>query len=75
MGKHIWKGRLELGLTQDEIGKVLEVTAQTLLHWEKGQTELPVEAVSATLRFLGYDAFPELQRLLERQELRIHCPE
>jgi transcriptional regulator with XRE-family HTH domain len=66
LGEHIRKRRLELGLTQVKTAKTLEVAAQTLLHWEKGQTEPPIEAVSAILRFLGYDPFPEPRSLPER---------
>ena len=33
------KKRLELGLTQGEVGKLLGVTAFTVLNWEKGKCE------------------------------------
>lgn len=44
----------------------LGVTPQTVLHWEKGQTEPPVEAIPAILRFFGYDPFPKPESIPER---------
>ena len=38
----------------------------TILNWEKGHTEPPVEAVPALLQFLGYDPLPEPTTLPER---------
>jgi transcriptional regulator with XRE-family HTH domain len=58
LGEHIRKHRLELCLTQKEAGTRLGATAITVLHWEKGQTEPPIEAMPRILSFLGYDPFP-----------------
>lgn len=44
----------------------LGVTPQTVLHWEKGQTEPPIESIPAIILFLGYDPFPEPTTLPER---------
>jgi DNA-binding XRE family transcriptional regulator len=58
LGQHIWKRRLELGMSQNKTAKTLEVTAQTLLHWEKGQTVPLVQFIPSIIRFLGYDPNP-----------------
>ena len=66
LGDHIRKRRLILGLNQKVAGVRLGVTSQTVLHWEKGHTEPPIESMPAIIRFLGYDPFPEPTDLPER---------
>ena len=66
VGEHIRKKRLELGLTQGQAGVRLAATAVTVLHWEKGQTEPPIEAIPGIIEFLGYDPFAEPTGLSER---------
>ena len=66
LGEHIRKQRLELGLTQKQAADRLRVTSFTVLNWEKGHTEPPIETVPAILRFLGYDPFPQPQNLPKR---------
>jgi transcriptional regulator with XRE-family HTH domain len=39
LGERILKKRLELGLTQAQVGKLLGVTSFTVLNWEKGKCE------------------------------------
>ena len=65
MGEHIRKRRLELGLSQRQAVSRLGVNPLTVLNWEKGHTEPPIEAVPAILRFLGYDPFPQPRSLRE----------
>ena len=65
-GDHIRKKRLKLGLFQREVAQQFGVSPWTIMNWEKGYTELPVSAVSATLEFLGYDPYPEPKTLPER---------
>lgn len=38
----------------------------TVLNWEKGYTEPPVESLPALVGFLGYDPLPEPKTLAER---------
>lgn len=66
IGEHIQKRRLELGLTQKEAADQLRVTAVTLLHWEKWNTQPAVKSMPAILSFLGYYPFPVPQILSER---------
>jgi predicted transcriptional regulator len=39
LGEQIKKRRLQLGLSQKVVGKMLGVTSFTILNWEKGKTE------------------------------------
>ncbi|MEW6312975.1 MAG: helix-turn-helix domain-containing protein [Pseudomonadota bacterium] len=66
LGEHIRKRRLELGLTQKQVGDRLGVNPWTVLNWEKGKTEPPITFTPAILQFLGYDPFPASKTLPER---------
>jgi len=54
MGEHIKKRRLELGLTQKKVSKMLGVTSFTVLNWEKGKTEPLPQFMPRIILFLGY---------------------
>ena len=60
------KRRLELRLSQRQAADRLEVNSWTVLNWEKGKTEPPVERIPAIIGFLGYAPFPKPQVLGER---------
>jgi len=66
LGEHLRKRRLELRLTQTQAGEGIGVNPWTVLNWEKGHTEPPVESMPSILRWLGYDPFPEPESLPER---------
>jgi len=66
LGEHLKKRRIELGLIQKQAAKLLSVGASTVLNWEKGKTEPPIESIPAILKFLGYDPFPKPCTLSER---------
>ncbi len=66
VGVHIEKRRLKLGLLQAEAAQQLGVNPWTVLNWEKGDTEPPVSAIPAILKFLCYDPYPEPKTLPER---------
>nr|SPS05242.1 protein of unknown function [Candidatus Nitrotoga fabula] len=53
LGEHIKKKRLELGLTQKELGEMLGATLFTVLNWEKGKTEPHPQFISGINLFLG----------------------
>jgi Helix-turn-helix domain len=42
------------------------VTPWTVLNWEKGHTDPPIESMPAILTFLGYDPFPAPETLPKR---------
>jgi transcriptional regulator with XRE-family HTH domain len=66
LGEHLKRSRLKRKLTQIEAAQTLNVTAATILHWEKSHTKPPVKAMPALLQFLGYDPLPEPKTLPER---------
>jgi len=66
LGEHIRKRRLELRLSQGQAASRLNINPWTVLNWEKGHTEAPIESIPAILLFLGYDPFPVPVTLPER---------
>ena len=66
LGEHIKHLRVMRVLSQKAVAKLLRVSPDTILNWEKGHTEPPIEAVPAAVRFLGYDPFPEPRSLPAR---------
>ena len=66
LGEHIRKRRLQLGLTQKAAGELLGINSWTVLNWEKGKTEPPVESIAVIIGFLEYDPFPEPKSLSDR---------
>lgn len=66
IGEHLKARRLALQLYQRDAAKLLNITPETLLHWEKGQTEPPVSAYPAIRQFLEYDPCPEAQTLAQK---------
>lgn len=66
LGEHLKRCRLQRGLGQKEAARLLGVTYWTVFNWEKGRTDPPIESLSALIRFLGYDPFPEPTNLSER---------
>lgn len=56
VGEHILKKRLELVLTQKEVGDLIGVSPFTILNWEKGKsTQTPVALIPKISEFLGYN--------------------
>ncbi|MHB8432953.1 MAG: helix-turn-helix domain-containing protein [Candidatus Tyrphobacter sp.] len=66
LGEHVLRRRLVLRLTAKEAAIQLRVTAWTVRHWERGETQPPIESVPAIVRFLGYNPFPETTSIPER---------
>jgi len=66
LGEHLKKRRIELGLFQKQAAELLGVSASTVLNWEKGKTEPPIESIPVILEFLCYDPFPKPCTLSER---------
>ena len=63
LGEHLRKWRLEMRLTQTQVAERIGVNPWTILNWEKGHSEPPIETVPALLQFLGYDRLPEPKTL------------
>ena len=66
LGEHLKRCRLQRKLSQSSVAQILEVNPNTILNWEKGHTEPPVEALPALLQLLGYDPLPKPKTLSER---------
>ncbi len=66
LGEHLKRCRLMRKLNQKEAARLFRVTSWTVLNWEKGRSEAPIESMPAILTFLGYDPFPAPETLPER---------
>jgi len=55
LGEQIKKRRLELGLSQKEVGERLGVTSFTVLNWEKGKTAPLAKTMPGIIQFFKYD--------------------
>jgi len=66
LGEHIKRKRTQKGLTQAQAASLMGVDAFTVLNWEKGKTEPPIQTIPAILQFLGYDPFPKPKTFSER---------
>jgi len=60
-GDHLKRRRHELGLTQKEVTRRLEVGPMTLGRWENNKTTPQVQYIPRIIEFLGYDPFGEPQ--------------
>lgn len=56
IGEHIRKRRLDLGLLQIEVAKIIGVTESTVWNWEHG-TEPELKHMPKVIEFLGYTPF------------------
>ena len=54
-GDHIKKRRLELGLYQRQVAKILEVDESTVTNWEKNRTGPTRQLLPKVIQSLGYD--------------------
>ena len=58
IGDHIRRHRLDLGLSQRQVGLRIGVNAWTILDWETREMRPSTRYIPAVLHFLGYDPFP-----------------
>jgi len=54
LGDHLRARRLKLGLLQKTTGQHIGVSEETILHWEKNQTEPIIKHYPKIMEFLGY---------------------
>jgi transcriptional regulator with XRE-family HTH domain len=59
VGEHLKKVRLDRGIRQKEVARMLGCRPATLGTWEEGRVAPDVRFWPAILRFLGYDPRPE----------------
>ena len=55
IGDHIKKRRLELGLYQRQVAKVIGVDECTITNWEMNRTRPTLRTIPTIIEFLGYD--------------------
>jgi len=55
IGDHIRAVRLERGLKQDEVAKLLGTCPTTVLDWEKNHHQPTITAMKEIIRFLGFN--------------------
>ncbi len=65
-GDHIRKRRLDLGLLQKEVAKIIGVSASTITNWEVHRTEPAFWHLPKIITFLGYAPETEAKTLGER---------
>ncbi len=59
LGDHIRKRRLDLGLLQREVARLIGVSAATIGGWEAAGRDPEVRYLPAIIEFLGYNPEPE----------------
>jgi transcriptional regulator with XRE-family HTH domain len=66
VGEHIRKRRLEAGLSQAALARMLKVSSFTIVGWEKSRISPPTVTMGRVIQWLGYDPMPPGETLGER---------
>ncbi len=69
LGEHLLKRRLNLEMTQAEVGRQFSVTLATIFNWEKGKTIPQIMHMPALMKFLGYDPTSAIPNTIAEQLL------
>lgn len=59
IGDHLRKKRLDMGLSQPEVAKILKVTPNTITGWELNRHQPPARLAKRIIQFLGYLPFQD----------------
>ena len=70
LGDHIKKRRLELGLYQAQVAKILDVTESTVMNWEKNRSNPTLRPMPKIIEFLGYNPIANEPKTLGEKLLR-----
>lgn len=70
LGEHLRKRRLELGLFQREVAKLLASDPHSITEWEKDRAKPGIRFWPAIIAFLAYDPHPEPMTLGERLRVK-----
>ena len=54
LGDHLRKVRLDRGLSQPQVAKLLKVTTDTVTGWELNRHQPPARLAKGIIKFLGY---------------------
>jgi len=63
LGNHLRKRRLDLGLLQRDVARILGVSEASVWQWENNQTKPRVSLVPRVYDFLGYAPYAPTDRL------------
>jgi transcriptional regulator with XRE-family HTH domain len=55
LGDHIRAWRMDRGLFQRDVARLVDVTTDTVRNWEKNRSNPDLRALPGVLEFLGYD--------------------
>ena len=66
IGEMIRKRRLDLGLRQIDVAKVIGCDEMSIVNWERGHTIPRITHMAGVTRFLGCNPFPSAGTLAER---------
>jgi transcriptional regulator with XRE-family HTH domain len=70
LGDHLRKKRLDLGLLQKDVAKILGVSQGTIYNWENNRTSPSLRAIPKIIEFLGYIPY-DIQEKTPGEELRL----
>jgi len=70
IGDHIRKRRLDLGLYQKDVAKIIGVDTTTVENWERTGRKPGLKAMPKIIKFLGYNPLPTGQAFAERLRLK-----
>ena len=59
VGLHLKKRRLELGLSQPEVGRIIGTVADAITTWELGRHPPKIMYAPKIIKFLGYNPYPK----------------
>jgi transcriptional regulator with XRE-family HTH domain len=58
LGEHLRKRRLDLGLLQKEVGRIIGVDETTIYNWENNRSSPSLYFLPKVIKFLGYNPLP-----------------
>lgn len=70
LGDYLKKRRLEFGLLQRDVAKILGVDTCTVTNWEKNHTKPMLRLLPKIVEFLGYDPMPGNPKTLGEEALQ-----
>ena len=66
IGEFLRKRRLDLGLRQKAVAKIIGCNQMTVVNWEKGHTQPRINHMAGVTRFLGFNPVPKGETLAQR---------
>lgn len=66
IGDHLRKRRLDLGLLQRDVAKLIGVDHASIIHWEKNMNQPMVKYFPAIITFLGYNPLPRGESIAQK---------